>query len=72
MWRMTKNNSHPLDPVGRVLLDKVDAVQDVGDVVDSAFAGAQVDGDVPQVHGAVWSCHQQLEETAGQEPQRHI
>lgn len=70
--RHSHNHSHPLELVGRLLLDEADSLQHVGDVIDSAPAGLQHGGDVPEVHGAVRRRQQQLQETLRQHPQRHI
>ena len=67
----TFHYSRPLDIVGRLHLDEVDFVQDVGDVDESVFAGLQGLGSLREVHGPVGSRQQQLQETLRQRLQRH-
>lgn len=63
---------HPLDVVLGLLADELDALQDVGDVVDAAFLHLQELGGAVQVQHPVGRFAQQEGELLGEQPQRGV
>lgn len=63
-------DSHPADLVFRLFLDDLNAVQSVGDVIESSAFGLKPCGHVAEIHGATGGLLHQLQETAGQQLQR--
>lgn len=61
---------HPSDPVFRLLLDDLGAIQRVGDVIEPSPLGLKPHGHVAEVHAAAGGLLHQPQEAAGQQVQR--
>lgn len=63
---------HPLDVVLGLLADELDALQHVGDVVDTTFLDLQHLGRAVEIHDAVGRLAQQTDKFFGEQPQRGV
>lgn len=70
--KLTFAHSHPLNLIGRLLLNDVEALQDVGDVINSSPASLQAFRHLPEVDRAIGRHQQKLQEAHCQNSQRHI